>query len=94
MIPTTTLGEALDDLALDATDAALLTTDPVANTALLSLARSLTTLAGRAREERVLFTPRGLALRPDPMHEPETARLSGATPALTGTERLYKRGGR
>jgi hypothetical protein len=94
MIPTTTLDEALDDLALDATDAALLTPDAGAKTALLDLARSLTRMARRAREERVLFTPRGLTFRPDPLHEPETARLSGATPGLVGEERLYKRGGR
>jgi hypothetical protein len=92
----TTLDENLDALALDATRAGLRTADPDAGAALLALARSLTTLAGQAREGRMLITTRGAALGPEPMREPQPARLSGATPGLIGDERLFvrERGGR
>lgn len=93
---TPTISDTLRALARDASDSALSTDDLTAASALLTLARALSALADQADAGRMLITTRGATLGPDPLHEPPPPRLSGATPALRGDERLWarERGGR
>lgn len=86
-----TIDATLYDLARDATVAGLRTSDPHAAEALNALARALSALAEQARAGRLLITARGPTIAADPMHEGSPARVSGATPAIVGDERLYAR---
>jgi hypothetical protein len=84
---TTTLDATLDAMAVALFDPDL------SEDARYAIAIRLTTLATQAREGRLLITPHGTVIGVEPMREAPPARISGATPGRTGTERLFRERG-